>query len=243
LEETENGVVPGHIAIIMDGNGRWARRQGLPRVRGHEQGAETVRLVSRACARLGVRELTLYAFSMENWKRPRSEVSFLMRLLARYVHSERKEILDNNVRLRVIGRVHELDPRVRRALDETIRASRENTGLILRLALNYGGRGEIVDSVRKIAEEVRAGRLDPADIDEERIREHLYDPSMTDPDLLIRTAGEFRISNFLLWNVSYTEIHVTPVCWPEFRESDLEEAIRAYRGRIRKFGGLEPSRC
>jgi undecaprenyl diphosphate synthase len=243
VEESENGAVPRHVAIIMDGNGRWARRQGLARVRGHERGAETVRRVTRACARLGVRELTLFAFSAENWKRPRTEVAFLMRLLARYLDSEGPEMRGNDIRLRVIGRIEELAPKVRAALDDLIRQTRGNRGMVLRLALNYGGRGEIVDAVRRLCEEVRAGRLEPDQIDECRIQEHLYDPAMSDPDLLIRTAGEFRISNFLLWNLSYTEIHVSSVCWPAFSEEDLEEAIRSYQGRVRKFGGLEPTRC
>jgi len=234
---------PAHVAIIMDGNGRWANRRGLARVKGHEQGALAVRRVAESCARRGISELTLYAFSMENWKRPASEVSFLMDLLVRFLVRERKTILENDLRFRAIGRVDDLDAAVREQVADLTDASAANPGMILRLALNYGGRGEIVDAVRRVAEAVREGRLDPADIDERVLQGHMYDPSMAPPDLLIRTAGEYRISNFLLWQVSYSEIHVTSRCWPEFGEEDLDEAIRVYRGRTRKFGGLESTRC
>ena len=239
----EHPAGPAHIAIIMDGNGRWANQRGLARVKGHEQGALAVRRVAEACSRRGIRELTLYAFSMENWKRPASEVSFLMDLLGRFLVRERKTILDNDLRFRAIGRVDELDDSVRDEISDLTEASAGNSGMILRLALNYGGRGEIVDAVRRVAALVREGRLDPEQIDERLLEGHMYDPGMAPPDLLIRTAGEYRISNFLLWQVSYSEIHVTSRCWPEFGDEDLDDAIRAFGGRTRKFGGLESSRC
>lgn len=234
---------PKHIAIIMDGNGRWANERGLPRVKGHEQGAATVRRITENCARRGVEELTLYAFSMENWKRPEKEVRFLMRLLERFLVRERKEIRKNGLRFRAIGRLDVLPEAVHRELDTTIRESESNTGMVLRLALNYGGRGEIVDAVKRIADEVRSGTLDPDAIDEAALSARMYDTSMSAPDLLIRTAGEYRISNFLLWHLSYSEIHVSNRCWPEFSDDDLDAAIRSYEGRVRKFGALEPTRC
>lgn len=231
-----------HVAIIMDGNGRWAKRQGLARVRGHEAGVESVRTTVRSCARRDLSQLTLYAFSAENWKRPRTEVSFLMSLLERFLVDERGEIMENNVRLTSIGRVHELSRGVQRELEKTTRMSSENTGLNLCLALNYGGRTELVDAARRIAEAVEAGSIRSADVDEAMIHRFLYQPEMPDPDLLIRTAGEMRLSNFLLWECSYTEIFVTPVCWPEFREKELEEAFRVYGRRTRTYGGLWASK-
>ena len=232
--------VPGHVAVIMDGNGRWAETRGLSRIRGHEAGAETVREITRECARLGVRELTLYAFSNENWKRPADEIGQLMGLLERYLVGERREIMENRIRFAVIGRTSVLPPGVRAEMDRTIAMSRDNGGMILRLALNYGGRAEIVDAARRFAAEVAAGRAKPDDLDEEGFARRLYDPGMSEPDLLIRTAGEMRISNFLLWQVSYSEFWVTPVTWPEFRAPDLHEAFRDYARRERRFGGLPP---
>ncbi|MFN0207420.1 MAG: isoprenyl transferase [Planctomycetota bacterium] len=230
---------PAHVAIIMDGNGRWAQKRGFVRVFGHRNGVVSVRTVTTECARLGVKSLTLYAFSVENWKRPKSEIRVLMDLLREFLVDERPTIMNNQIKLTSIGRVSDMPDDVTKELRETERMSKDNEGMILRLALSYGGRAELADAVQRIAREVQAGRLQPEAIDEEVIRAFLYDPSLPDPDLLIRTAGEMRISNFLLWQVSYSELYITPVCWPEFREKDLQEAFEAYRGRIRKFGGLE----
>jgi undecaprenyl diphosphate synthase len=223
----------------MDGNGRWAQRRGLSRRRGHTEGAESVRAVSRECARLGVEQLTLYAFSTENWKRPAAEVRFLMELLRKFIVAERAEIMDNNIRFRAAGRLDALPGGVRAALRETIDLSAGNTGMILRLALNYGGRQEILDAARELA---RAARecldLDVEALSEEQFRAYFYDREMTDPDLLIRTGGEVRLSNFLLWQLSYAELWFTKTCWPEFREMQLREAFAAYGRRERHFGAL-----
>ncbi|MHC4135110.1 MAG: isoprenyl transferase [Planctomycetota bacterium] len=232
--------LPGHVAIIMDGNGRWAKARKLRRTRGHAEGVESVRAVTRHGARRKLRQLTLYAFSEENWKRPAREVRLLMRLLRRFLIRERGEIMDNDIRLEAIGRIDRLPADVRKELDKTREMSRANRGMVLNLALSYGGRQEIVDAMRAIARRVEAGELKPDDITEEVVTAHLYQPEMPPPDLLIRTAGELRVSNFLLWQISYTELYVTPVTWPEFREEGLDEALAAYRGRVRKFGGLVP---
>jgi len=236
--DTAGMKIPGHIAIIMDGNGRWAREQGLQRVLGHESGAETVREITRECARLGVGRLTLYAFSAENWKRPRVEVDCLMRLLGEYLVQERPEIMDNNIRFTAIGRLNELPEEVRRELDRTIEMSAGNKGMVLCLALAYGGRLEIVDAVRRLAREVKEGKCSPDGIDEQAIGRCLYDPGAPDPDLLIRTGGDLRVSNFLLWQISYTELWVTPLRWPDFHKEHLHEAIRDYSRRDRRFGGI-----
>lgn len=230
--------IPNHIAIIMDGNGRWAKEQGMQRILGHESGAETVREITRECSRLGVGRLTLYAFSAENWKRPLREVDFLMHLLEQYLVQERKEIMDNNIRFTSIGRLEELPEGVRKVLQETIELSSKNTGMVLCLALAYGGRVEIVDAVRRLAKEVAEGKRSPADIDEAAIAQYLYDPGAPDPDLLIRTGGDLRVSNFLLWQISYTELWVTPVKWPEFKKEHLHEAIREFSKRDRRFGNI-----
>ncbi len=230
--------VPRHVAVIMDGNGRWARRKGLPRHRGHAEGAESVRAVVRECARLGVQELTLYAFSTENWRRPKTEVHFLMELLRTFLAAEMPEIMENRIRLRAIGRLAELPARVRRDLERAIATSSVNGGMILRLALNYGGRQEILDAAKRIAEAAVRGEIAPQDVTEEALRGCLYDGQMRDPDLLIRTGGEMRISNFLLWEVSYAELWFTPICWPDFREAELRTAFNDYAGRERRFGGL-----
>ncbi|MDA0839438.1 MAG: isoprenyl transferase [Planctomycetota bacterium] len=231
--------IPRHIAIIMDGNGRWAESRRQSRIRGHEQGAESVRAITRECARLGVEQLTLYAFSNENWKRPRAEVSFLMRLYQRYLIKERKEIMDNNIRFINIGRTEVLPGYVQKELQKTIAMSAENTGMLMCVAINYGGRVEIMDAAKRFAAEVKAGTHEVDDLDEELFAKYLYQPSMRDPDLLIRTADEMRISNFLLWQLSYSEIWVSPICWPEFREEHLMKGIEAYNQRIRKFGALK----
>ncbi len=230
--------LPRHIAIIMDGNGRWARQHGLPRVSGHAEGAKTVRAIVTDCARLGIGYLTLYSFSTENWKRPREEVDALMAMYAEYLVAERETILSNDVRLVQVGRREGLPDVVLRELDTTASMSAANTGLTLCLALNYGSRGEIVDAVRRLAREVADGRRRPEDIDEAAISGALYTAGMPDPDLLIRTANEHRISNFLLWQISYAELHITPVLWPDFRPEHLREAIRDYAARQRRYGGL-----
>jgi len=234
-------VIPRHVAIIMDGNGRWAARRRLPRHVGHLRGADAVDRVATACARLGVKELTLYAFSTENWKRPKAEVRFLMDLLRRFLLTKRAKIMQNNIRLRAIGRLQELPGRVRETLSETIEMSRRNRGMILRLALNYGGRQEILDAVAGLLDSGGQARTRRRSLTERSFRRHLYDPEMTDPDMLIRTGGETRLSNFLLWELSYAELWFTRTCWPDFGTSHLKRAFRAYARRERRFGGL-PSR-
>jgi undecaprenyl diphosphate synthase len=230
--------IPTHIAIIMDGNGRWARKKGLRRIFGHENGAESVREITRECAKLGVKRLTLYAFSTENWKRPPSEIGFLMKLLKRYLIEERPEIMGNDIRFSAIGRIEALPEDVRRELEKTTAMSAANTGMAMALALNYGARQEIADAARRIAEEAREGRIDPSMVDETTVARHLYDPSAPDPDLLIRTGGDVRVSNFLLWQISYAEIIVTPKFWPEFKKADLHEAILEFNRRERRFGAV-----
>ncbi len=232
------GSLPRHVAIIMDGNGRWAKARGIARIRGHAAGVESVRAITRACARAKLDQLTLYAFSEENWNRPRREVSLLMRLLRRFLVRERDEIMENDIRLTSIGRLDRLPDEVRRELEKTRTMSADNHGMVLNLALSYGGRQELVDATRAIARRVAAGEVSPDEITEEMIAAHLYQPDMPPPDLLIRTAGEYRFSNFLLWQISYTELYVTTACWPEFREEDLHAAFRAYAGRKRTYGGL-----
>ncbi|MEO8494449.1 MAG: isoprenyl transferase [Planctomycetota bacterium] len=229
---------PRHIAVIMDGNGRWAQRQGLPRVEGHRRGVASVRQTVEECARLGIEQLTLYCLSSENWKRPQSELDFLMHLLEQYMIEERSTIMEQNIVVRIIGRRDGIPDSVLAEMDKTIVMSSTNTGTRLCLAINYGGRGEMVDAVQRIAEEVRGGTLSPTEIDEQCLSDHLYTAGMPDPDLLIRTAGELRISNFLLWQISYAELWVTDLCWPEFREPDLHAAIRDFASRDRRFGGL-----
>ncbi|MCK4659144.1 MAG: isoprenyl transferase [Phycisphaerae bacterium] len=229
--------LPRHIAIIMDGNGRWAKQRELPRICGHEQGAKAVRRVVTECASLGLEALTLYSFSSENWRRPKEEIDFLMELYGRYLIAERPEIVDNNIRLIHVGQRAGLPESVLREMDLTISASRGNTGLRLCLALNYGSRLEIVDAVRKIAADVKEGRLKVGDIDENVISASLYTNGLPDPDLLIRTASQRRISNFLLWQISYAELHVCDVLWPDFDVEHLHEAIRDYAQRERRYGG------
>ena len=231
--------LPRHIAIIMDGNGRWAKHRGEPRILGHEEGAKTVRRIVTHCARLGIEVLTLYSFSTENWKRPRQEVDFLMELYARYLAAERDTIMDNNVRFLHIGRREGLPQTVLDAMDKTVEFSRANTGLKLCLALNYGSRDEIVDAIRAIARDAVAGTVTVDAIDEGVVSGYLYTASLPDPDLLIRTANERRVSNFLLWQISYAEIHVSGKLWPEFDEDDLNAAIRDFASRDRRFGDVE----
>ncbi len=230
--------LPRHIAIIMDGNGRWAQRRNLPRIEGHRRGVASVRRTVEECARLGVEQMTLYCLSSENWKRPPHELDFLMHLLEQYMIEERSTIMDQDISVRIIGRRSGIPPRVLEEMDRTITLSAANPGLRLCLAINYGGRAELVDAVQAIARQVRDGRLEPNTITEETMAAHLYTAGLPDPDLLIRTAGEMRVSNFLLWQISYAELWVTQRCWPEFRTEDLHEAITDYGQRDRRFGGL-----
>jgi undecaprenyl diphosphate synthase len=230
---------PRHIAIIMDGNGRWAEARGMRRVRGHEHGIKSVRAISEHCARLGVEQLTLYAFSEENWRRPELEIEFLMRMLKRYLVNERDSLMKNNLRFSAIGRLERLPKDVRREVERTTRLSAGNTGTHVCLALSYGGRAELADAMQALAKRVAAGELKPEDIDEQAISASLYQPDMPDPDLVIRTAGEMRLSNFLLWQVSYAELYVTETLWPDFREEHLMAAIEEYNRRERRFGGVK----
>lgn len=230
--------LPAHVAIIMDGNGRWAQNRGLPRILGHRRGIQSVRAVVEEGCRLGLDQLTLYCLSVENWKRPPRELKFLMRLLRHFLVVERAELMDQNVRLTMIGRREGLPADVLGEFDRTAAATAGNSGMLLCLAVNYGGRTEIADAARQIARDVQAGRLDPEQVDEEAVASYLYTNGMPDPDLLIRTAGELRVSNYLLWQISYAEIHVTDVLWPDFRAADLHAALLAFAGRRRKFGGL-----
>src|SRR5436309_4396318 len=231
--------LPAHVAVIMDGNGRWAKQRGKPRIEGHRRGVKSVRATVEECCRLGVEQLTLYCLSVENWKRPREELDFLMTLLRKYLRDERAEIMEQNIRFTMIGRRSGLPDEVLEELDENIRVSRDNSGMILCLAINYGGRTELVDAVRSIAEQARQGTLEPEQIDEAVISNALYTSGMPDPDLLIRTAGEMRVSNFLLWQISYAELWVTEKCWPEFDKDTLHQALRNYASRERRFGGLK----
>ena len=228
--------LPAHIAIIMDGNGRWAAQRHLPRVEGHRAGIESVRDVVETSARLGIGVLTLYAFSVENWKRPRTEVNTLMTLLKRYLRLELATLLENNIRFRVIGRQDELAPDVRDELEIGISRTATNTGMLFNIALNYGGRAEIVDAVKRVL----AARVSPDGLDEQRFSEYLYTAGQPDPDLLIRTSGEMRVSNFLLWQIAYAEIWVTETLWPDFRRRHLLEAVLAYQKRDRRYGGIKP---
>jgi len=231
--------LPRHIAIIMDGNGRWALARGLPRIEGHRRGVQSVRTVVEECARMGLEQLTLYCFSSENWKRPPLELDLLMSLLQRFVVAERDEIMRQDIRFCTIGRTDRISPRILREVNRTIELSRNNPGMRLCLALDYGARDEIVQAVRQISEQVQQGRLDPAEINEQAISQHLFTAGMIDPDLVIRTAGEMRISNFLLWQISYAELWVTETSWPDFRQQELYSALRDYASRERRFGGLK----
>lgn len=231
--------LPRHIAVIMDGNGRWAAARSQPRIFGHEAGARVVRSIVTHCARLGIEALTMYSFSSENWKRPKEEVEFLMDIYVRYLVAERSTIMDNDVRFVHLGARDGLPPRVLEEMDQTVDVSKGNKGLTFCLALNYGSRAEIVAGVRRLAAKVAAKRLTPEDIDEDMISNSLYTAGLPDPDLLIRTANEHRISNFLLWQISYAELYISPVLWPEFTVENLNEAIREYAARDRRFGDVE----
>ncbi len=231
--------LPAHIAIIMDGNGRWANRRRLPRVAGHQAGIGPVRASVETCARLGVEVLTLYAFSIENWKRPRAEVETLWRLLRYYLRQELPDLQKNDIRLQAIGRLDALPPQVRRELESAVDATAANRGLLVNLAINYGGRAEIVDAVNAILEMARLdGSIASLKLDEDLIATSLYTASCPDPDLLIRTSGEMRISNFLLWQIAYAELYVTDTLWPDFTRTDLLRAVLEYQKRDRRYGGL-----
>ncbi len=232
--------LPAHIAIIMDGNGRWANRRNMPRVAGHRAGIDPVRGTVETCARLGITALTLYAFSVENWKRPRHEVETLWRLLRFYLRRELPDLMENNIRLSAIGRLEALPRQVRQELESVMEATSGNNGLIVNLAINYGGRAELVDAVNALIDRARIdGTLDQLQITEEEIASKLYTANIPDPDLLIRTSGEMRISNFLLWQIAYSELHVTETLWPDFKRSDLLKAIFDYQKRDRRFGGVK----
>ncbi|HKR53209.1 MAG TPA: isoprenyl transferase [Chthoniobacterales bacterium] len=231
-------IIPRHIAIIMDGNGRWAKQRGLPRIKGHEKGADAVRECVEGCGELKVEYLTLYAFSAENWQRPKSEVFALMRLLEKFLKEKTPELVEKNVRLQAIGRLTDLPENCQNRLHESIKRTANNTGLTLILALSYGGRDEIIDGIRSLLREVEAGHIDRAMINPEMFSKHLYTRYYPDPDLLIRTSGEMRISNFLLWQLSYTEMYVTPKLWPDFTRKDLSAAVEDFAKRQRRYGGV-----
>lgn len=228
--------LPVHVAIIMDGNGRWARQRLLNRVKGHEKGTETVRTIVKASREIGLHYLTLYAFSTENWQRPKAEVTALMSLLKRFLKSEKQEMLDQNIRLNTIGDTAKLPEGVRGILQETLAATAENTGLTLTLALSYGGRTEIVDMVRKLAADAGGGKVDPDAISEQVVADALTTRGIPDPDLMIRTSGEQRISNFLLWQLAYTELFFTDTLWPDFSRDEFEQILQAYQKRDRRYG-------
>lgn len=238
LDQIDPGRLPVHAAIIMDGNGRWARQRGLTRIEGHYAGLESVREVIETAARLHLAHLTLYAFSVENWKRPKTEVNALMRLLRKYIRSDLADMKRNNIRLRTLGRIDEMDGKSQELIRQAEAETAGNTGLVLSIALNYGGQSEITDACRRIALEIAAGTLAPEQIDPACVADHLYTAGLPEPDLLIRTSGEFRISNFLLWQLAYTEFHFTDVLWPDFRKLHLFKAIIDFQSRRRRFGGL-----
>ena len=238
LSPQATATLPAHVAVIMDGNGRWAKERGLPRVEGHRNGVESVRAIVRSCGEVGIKYLTLYAFSVENWNRPKDEVDTLMKYLARFLKNEIGELNKSNVRLEVIGQIYRLPEFVQEQLKKTQAALAKNNGLTLILALSYGGRQEIVEGVRAIATKAKAGKLEPAEITEQVISQHLYTHQYPDPDLLIRTSGEQRVSNFLLWQISYAEFVITPTLWPDFRKAEFFAALEEYTRRHRRFGGV-----
>ncbi|MBI4610404.1 MAG: isoprenyl transferase [Candidatus Rokubacteria bacterium] len=238
LERVKARPVPQHVAIIMDGNGRWARERGLPRVAGHREGVKAARAVVRAASELGIRYLTLFAFSSENWSRPSNEVATLMSLLERSIDREVPELMANNVRLRVIGRWDNVPSPVRRGIDRAVATTAQNSGMTLIMAFNYGGRDELVDASRALARQVQRGEITPEEIDERRLARALYTDGVPDPDLLIRTSGEMRVSNFLLWQIAYTELWVTSTRWPDFGPRELYLAVADFQRRERRFGGV-----
>ena len=239
LAQLDRTRLPGHVAMIMDGNGRWAREHGYAdRTKGHEMAINSVRQVTRAAAELKLRTLTLFSFSTENWRRPRKEVAFLMHLLRRFLVEERREMMDNGIRLVHSGRMEDLPLYARVALQNTITLTAKNEGMVLNLAISYGGRAEIVEATQRIAAAVKAGKLSLKDVDENYLAQMMYHPELGDPDLMIRTSGEMRISNFLLWQLAYSEIYVTQTLWPDFGRADLLEALLAYQKRQRRFGAV-----
>ena len=236
MEEIDQEKLPRHIAIIMDGNGRWAKKKALSRIMGHIKGVDAVREVVTACRELGIKVLTLYAFSIENWKRPTEEVNALMGLLKEYLQKECEEMLQNNIRLNAIGRISDLPPDVQATLQETMKKTERCDGMILNLALSYGGRSEILHAVQGIISDLQKGKVKPEGITVQRFSQYLWTHGLPDPDLLIRTSGEFRISNFLLWQIAYTELYVTDTLWPDFDRKELSKAIADYQSRERRFG-------
>ena len=242
LRELDADRLPQHVAVIMDGNGRWAQRRHLPRISGHSAGVQSARTVIETCARLGIQALTLYAFSLENWRRPKAEIDFLMRLLREYLRKELPTIHQNNIRLLVIGRPDQLPEEVRADTERAMEQTANNTGMSLAVALNYGGRAELVDAFNRILDRVRHNGLANARVDEEMISQHLYTAGLPDPDLLIRTSGEMRVSNFLLWQIAYAEIYVTETLWPDFTRAQLYEALLDFQKRERRYGGLAEAR-
>ena len=230
--------LPSHVAIIMDGNGRWAKKRLLNRIQGHEKGSQTVQTIVRACRNIGIPYLTLYAFSTENWQRPQSEVAALMTLLKKFLDSEQKEMMDNNIRLYAIGQIERLPEKVLKPLRKVMELTKKNDGMCLNLALSYGGRAEIVKMVKEIAIKTKNGNMDPDSITPKIISEHLYTGQMPDPDLLIRTSGEMRISNFLLWQIAYSEIYITDTLWPDFGKDEFVRILKDYQQRERRFGKI-----
>ncbi len=229
--------VPRHVAIIMDGTRRWARKKGLPAVVGHREGVKSIERILKAADEIGVKILTLYTFSTENWKRPKKEVGLIMKLLEYYLDNEYKKLADNNIRLTTIGNLDKFTPGLQKKIEKVKKLTEKNSGLTLNLALNYGARDELVNAARRIAEDVKAGRIKTSDVSEELFSKYLYTSAFPDPELLIRTGGEYRVSNFLLWQISYSELYITKKFWPDFGKRDLEEAISAYNKRERRVGG------
>ncbi|KHF39748.1 isoprenyl transferase [Halalkalibacter okhensis] len=230
--------VPKHIAIIMDGNGRWAKQKGLPRIAGHREGMKVINKIVRKADDLGVEILTLYAFSTENWKRPKTEVDYLLKLPERFLNKELPTLIEKNVKVRLMGSIEKLPEHTKKAVSKAVRETENNTGLVLNFALNYGSRFELINAVKEIAQQVESGTLHPAEIDESVLTEHLMTAELRDPDLLIRTSGELRLSNFMLWQVAYSEFWFTDVLWPDFNEKHLVEAIAVYQKRARRYGGV-----
>ena len=235
-EDLDKTKLPTHVAIIMDGNGRWAKKHLLSRIKGHEKGSEAVRTIVRACREFGISYLTLYAFSTENWQRPKAEIDALMTLLIKFLKSEQQELLENDIRLHAVGQIERLPAEVQQALRETMKLTHKNSGLQLNLALSYGSRTEIVHMVKQIAQKSKNGQIDPQSINAEIVAQHLYTKGIPDPDLLIRTSGEMRISNFLLWQIAYSEIHITPTYWPDFSRDEFYQILKDFQKRERRFG-------
>ncbi len=236
LTDLNTSNLPTHVAIIMDGNGRWAKKHRINRIQGHEKGSEAVREVVQTCREIGIRHLTLYAFSTENWQRPKKEVDALMVLLKRFLKSERKEMHEKNIRMSVIGQIERLPQDVRAELQKVMTLTKKNSALHLHLALSYGARAEIVRMAQVVSQKCKSGQIDPEAIDEQCVAEHLYTHGIPDPDLLIRTSGEMRISNFLLWQIAYTELYVTPTLWPDFGKDEFVHILKDYQSRDRRFG-------